>query len=392
MSTQIRIFTVIAFLLLGGQSGAHLALAPKVEVAPLFTEDDSLLVRTGAIRITRAEFSRYLARLTAFPTKYQRLQPGFDSHFQLVQSVAFHHPRNVHDYIDNVDQLNEHHPLYRFAVRQWVRGQLGVYVRLRQVLAAKPTPDADDHRTAAVLAFYEAGAKTALLEELITATRIEPSISGLKAAAERADPELLGVLANGPPVDDTLTPPEEQRRMRDRWRAFRDNVMRESGVVNHCDRFASPDGTFDAAMIESSGEVVTLADYLVIFGRPSSTMAWPSQRRGNCARMALYLSMGSVVDDLGLLPERVRQDITVSGDLYRMGKSLATAGGSESMSEVRALGRKPEVVLVRDKLLSQPLAPEPVDDGDSPYVDEDWLTSIQWKLARVLAPKHAIHM
>ncbi len=385
-----------------GPCFAHFALAPKIAIEPLpLPEPDQILFDTGSVKATRGEFSDYLQRLTAFQTKYQRLQPTFSAHFELLQSVAFYHPENVHQYIDSLAPVRERPDMYRFAVSQWIRGQLGVYARLKQLGAEADSLRQDKDDSTAVIDFYAAGSKTALLEELIVAGDMPPSIEGLAKFVARDDDQSRYLIANGPPVDTVLTPPEEQRRLKDRWRAFRRDVLNKTPAVNRCDTVNSPSDPADTVVVEVAGKEITLADYLAIFGMPETQGQWASLKRANCSRLVLFYSMAEVAQEMKLEPARIKRDIAASRQILRMAQQLAARALTDPSKAIQDLQISPErpryllqkqrLTQVKDWLLARS-ANETAAQSGKRYLDNVFITDTQWRLERVLAPKHSIHM
>lgn len=97
---RLSILALLAVLVaLPSDPSAHFALAPKILVAPLDFEDpDAWVIESGRLSASRADFSAYLKRITAFDTKYDRIQPSFYHHFSLIRGIALQHPENVHSY------------------------------------------------------------------------------------------------------------------------------------------------------------------------------------------------------------------------------------------------------------------------------------------------------
>ena len=81
----------------------HFSVAPKLEVGPADLEGaESVFLTLGETTASRGDFHRYLQRITAFDTKYDRMQPTFWLHLELVRSIALLHPRNVHSIVDDL--------------------------------------------------------------------------------------------------------------------------------------------------------------------------------------------------------------------------------------------------------------------------------------------------
>ena len=103
---------------------AHFALAPKILVAPLDFEDpDARVIESGRLSASRADFSAYLKRITAFDTKHDRIQPSFYHHFSLIRGIALQHPENVHSYIDRLEGVRGRPELVKLATAFWFEKQ-----------------------------------------------------------------------------------------------------------------------------------------------------------------------------------------------------------------------------------------------------------------------------
>lgn len=382
-------------------SEAHFSLAPKITVAPLpLPEPETPLMHLGEIRISRGDFSDYLDRLTTFETKYQRLQPSFSSHFNLVRGVVFFHPDNVHQYIDTIASLDGDPRMGDLLARQWIKGQLGLYRRLRGLLhraregGLERAPD-----VMATLAFYSAGVKTSLLEELIVLGDMEPSVQGLRSFVADPSRNAERLMARGIESDGELTPPEEQRRLRDRWRRFRQDLLQATPAVDRCDAIESPSASPETPLVELGQRRITLADYLAVFGAPRDARRWIGQRRGNCARLFLFYAMADLVDALDILPARLERDIRVSSAIFLMGVQLSREARAALTTEedsrltdleiTQRLMQHPRVIQVKDWLLTQQDLSIQASDR---FLDRAFIDQTEWRLERILAPKHAIHL
>lgn len=385
-----------------GSAEAHFSLAPKIAIEPLpLPQPETTLFRSGAISASRGEFSDYLQRLIAFDTKYQRLQPNFSAHFNLLRGVAFFHPDNVHRYIDTTVAVRANPAMYQFAVKQWIKGQIGVYARLTELFQRAKQGKLDrSPEVAATLEFYAAGAKTALLEELIVLGDMDPSVAGMRAFVGSKGPQALGLIDRGIEGDTELTPPEEQRRLKDRWRRFRHDLLQSTRPVNRCESVTTFSEPGESLMIELGRHRITFAQYRALFGLPASEKYWAGQKRGNCSRMILFYAMADFADELGILPARLQKDIRISSEIYLMGVQLAGEASMDltdrdgsaplSLAVARELMQHPKVIEVKDWLLAKRAPAQ--DGGADRFLDQELIESTEWSLERTLAPKHSIHM
>jgi hypothetical protein len=224
-------FTV--FLITPFSLEAHFTMAPKIEILPKTVEQpNTLFIRQGDSQASRGDYLDYLQRMTTFDTKYQKVQTNFASHFDLLQGVAFFHPDNVHKYIDSIAVAQENKPIYEIAVKVWVRHQAEIFARLLplrdQALRAEI---AEDPGIKPVLELYTAGAKTALLEELILLGDMEPNQAGITRYVKDKPGDYQQILHKGVTLDTEITPPVEQRRLKKRWSGFRKDVIKHTHIV-----------------------------------------------------------------------------------------------------------------------------------------------------------------
>jgi|GEM_PF-5943729 len=295
-----------------GLTEAHFSLAPKIAIEPLTVpQPDTTLFKFGEVTASRGQFTDYLERLTVFETKYQRVQPNFSAHFNLVQGVAFFHPENVNNYIDGIEAVRDNPELYNFSVAQWIKGQVGVYAQMIR-LSDHALRGAQEHtpEVKAVLDFCAAGVKTALLEELVVLGEMKPSVDAVKRAIQRGDKEVMRLIREGPLPDTALTSPDEQRRLKKRWREFRKDLLESTARTNYCESIKTFSEPPDTIVVEVGERKINLGEYLAIFGIPANEKQWTGQKRGSCSRMILFYAMADLVDSLGIMPPRLKPPLS----------------------------------------------------------------------------------
>jgi hypothetical protein len=357
-----------------------------------------LFLRHGATRASRSDFAGYLTRLTAFDTKYDRVQPSFYAHFSLARGIALFYPDNVHKYIDRVSLVADDAALHALAVRSWFRGQAEMFARLEYFhRRALENGLGEDPALRAVMDLYEAGSKTEFLEELLVLGSMPPSVSGLKDFVANLPPGERGQLSTGIENDTELTPQEEQAAMKRRWIDFRTDLIATTALESRCETVTSADTPGETLMLQVNERRITLADYLAVFGRMGDRR-FNATKRANCNRLALYYAAADLVDVLGIEPQRVRDKVRVSRALLltaaqiarELGPALAeTKGGPARVAFVRDLQAYPMVVRVKERVIERTQGP--VIEDEACFIDRDFIGSVAWSLKRSLAPKHSIH-
>jgi hypothetical protein len=377
---------------------AHFALAPKIEVAPThFPQPDTPFLRLETIRASRADFARYLERLTAFDTKYDRVQPSLYLHFSLARGIALFHPDNLHTYVDHINEVKTNGPLFRLAVRTWFEGQAEMFARLehfrRQALKAGLDREP---RIRAVMELYTAAPKTEFLEELVVLGAWEPSVQGLRGVVETIPADARGEIATGIENDTELTPAAEQSRMERRWIEFRRDLLGQARIEGHCDGVstAADPGT---VLLEVNGRQLTLADYLAVLGQAGEARSM-TVKKAHCRRLTLSYAAADLVDTLGIAPHRVAAKVAASRRLVLAAAQIVrelgprldpSAAAPTDVTHLRRLQAYPEVVVVKDLVIE--VTQDRLIDNEALFLDREFVRSRDWRLQRSLAPKHSIH-
>jgi hypothetical protein len=208
------------------------------------------------------------------------------------------------------------------------------------------------------------------------------------------------LIEQGSEGDTELIPPDEQRRLKDRWRRFRRDVLQSRQAINRCEEVSSLSTSGETLMVEIGSHRIDFFQYRAIFGVPTDERFWGGQKRVNCSRLILFYAMADLVDELGILPSRLQKDIRVSGEIYLMGRQLAAEAGADLMEKkdhtqtglaiARELMQYPRIVEVKDWLLARKHG---ADEKDADrLLDQGLIEGTEWHLRRTLAPKHSIHM
>jgi hypothetical protein len=391
----------VLFLVGSLTAEAHFTLAPKIEIMPKAVEQpDALFIRYGDIEASRGDFLEYLQRLTAFDTKYQKVQANFSTHFDLLRGVAFYHPENVHQYIDSIKIAKSNKALHAFAIKAWFSHQADIFTRLLPIReAAKRSQLIKSPQIQPVLDLYVAGAKTALLEELIILGDMQPSVAGITRFVNEKSDGFQELLNKGVEVDTEVTPAEEQRRLKKRWSDFRKDVLKHTQQVRYDHEVKSPDMPHDTLIAEVNAHKLDWGDYLAVYGLPPTNNRWVGLKKSNVSRLILFYAMADLADHLGLAPERIQRDIRISTNIYLMGAELARQAAPRlldkpdkklSLKDVSDIMQYPKVVEVKDWLLSRKQEKEP--NEVEVFIKKEFLGETDWSLKRVLAPKHSIHL
>lgn len=397
----IIFFIVVAGLLWLSDASAHFALAPKLDIQPAELESpQAVLMKVGNITATRGEFSDYLQRITAFDTRYDRIQPNFYSYFSLVRGVALFYPDNVHTYIDKIALVKEQPPFYKLAVTSWFEKQAEMFTRiLYYKRRAAETKLINSDAIKAVTEFYAASAKTAFIEELVVLGSMPPTLQGLNNFISKLSPEQRRKLETGVANDTELTPPDEQQKMRQRWITFRRDVLRNTTQRSHCDTIQSLSTPQDTVLVSINQHKISMGDFFAIFGKPQNDKQWNAVKRVNCSRLALFYAMGDLAEKLTIVPERVRKKIDISQQLYLAGVQMAkelgplvikNQGSANDLRLVQELMAFPQVVDLQKHVIqaTNQLAAK----HDLSFLDKEYLAGVPWRLERKLAPQHSIHL
>jgi hypothetical protein len=380
---------------------AHFTLAPKIEILPKAAQKpDALFIKLGDKQATRGDYLNYLQRLTAFNTKYQKVQTNFSSHFDLLRGVVFYHPENVHKYIDNIDLAKANEAIYQLAVKAWFRHQAEIFARLLPLRdSAKGSKLAQRPHIKPVLDLYAAGAKTALLEELIILGDMAPSVAGIKNYIQQKPDGFQPILEKGVELDTEIIPPEEQRRLKKRWSDFRKDVIAHTELVRHNELLQDDKASDSAIVAQVNAHSISLGDLNAVYGEPPKGRRWLGIRKANLSRMILYYAMADLAESLGLAPERLHKDIALSAELYLMGVQLAQQAAPAllakdasalSLEDTRQIMQYPKVIEVKDWLLSQSMNNRQIKTEI--FIEPEFISETDWSLKRILAPKHSIHL
>ena len=396
LSLILLLLTIIFYSPL---ASAHFSLAPKIEVAPLQLESpEKELVHVAQFSASRVAFTDYLQRITAFDTKYDRVQSAFFSHFEIIRGIAFFHPDNVHKIIDTIAQSKNKSVIHQLEVTDWFKKQAEIFSRIFYYSnKAKESGQIKRPEVQAVLDFYAAGAKTEFLEELIVFGSMSPTLSALNSFVENIVDDKRNEIKTGIENDIEITPMDEQKLMKKRWADFRHQAMEKTNAKQQCDHIFSPDLPHDKAIIKVNDHSITLGAYLAIFGKPRLERQWNVVSKLNCNQLVLFYTMADLVDQLGIAPHHVNKKINVSADLYlaatqivqELGPLLvSTTQSTNNQSIVQQLMVYPEVVKLKDQLLKT--TEHELSKGDI-FIDDNFLASIPWTLKRSMSPKHSIH-
>lgn len=375
-------------------------MAPKIELGPTdFADPGKKFLGVGELQANRADFGDYLRRLTAFDTKYDRVQPGFYAYFSLARGIALFHPDNVHKYIDNINLVKNNQPLARLAVRAWFEGQAEMFSRLEHYRRkAELAGVGEEAAFRAIMALYAAASKVEYLEELVVLGAMEPSVRGLKDFLATVQASDRNRIPTGIEEDAGLTPPEEQSRMKRRWIEFRRDLLRQARIEHPCADHTPASVDPESVLLKVNAHEITLADYLALFGRtgdPRSNVV----EKANCTRATLFYAAADFADREGIVPDRVFSKIDASRKLVLaavqisrdLGPKLAKEeeGASRGVAYVRGLQAYPQVVRVKDLVLEATQGS--VVDNGTLFLDRQFVRSVPWHLDRSLAPQHSIH-
>lgn len=370
-------------------SVAHFALAPKLTVGPVdYDEPEAVLVRVGKLTASRGDFGTYLRRLTAFDTKYDRVQPSLSAHFGLVRALALFHPRDVHAYLAHVEEIQGDEEIRDLALRTWFLRQAEMFGYIEAFASrAQDQGVHEEAATRAVIDLYTAGAKAEFLEELIVLGSMDPTVEGLRDFLHRLSPAARADPPTRIEQDQALSSPGEQRRMRSRWITFRRDAIKTATISDNCG--ADLDAASTAPLLEINQHRMTHRDYSAIFGSESRAAG---AVKANCRRAALFWAVADIGDALGMDPPRVQEKVRTTQRLFLAAKQLLRelelrppGTSSRDLAWVRKLQSYPQILETKASLLSS--AP-----GDTAEIDRTFISSVTWQLKRALAPKHSIHL
>lgn len=377
---------------------AHFALAPKIEIAPpVFEQPEKVLIRFDQYSINRVEFADYLQRVSAFDTKYDRVQSSFFSHFEVIRGIAFFHPENVHKYIDRMSSSNNQVAVKPASLTTWFTQQAEVFARIKYFSEKGKKTQLENHDSQAVMNFYAAAAKTEFLEELVVLGSMTPNASGLKKYVASFPNNERSHIPTGIVNDTEITPLDEQKKMKKRWADFRHQILQDNLGKNYCKQVISSDSSKDAVFVKVNQHTVSLADYLAIFGTPRLERQWNAVTKMNCNRMVLFYAMADLADQLGIVPERVSTKIRVSQQLFLAAKQIVkelgpTLVNKEESNNYQTMLQKlmvyPEVVKLKERLLMEN---QGLFSSGSWWIDDQFFADVPWRLKRTMAPKHSIH-
>ncbi|MEO1229694.1 MAG: hypothetical protein AAFZ18_12360 [Myxococcota bacterium] len=368
---------------------AHFAFAPKLTITPVvYDKPETVLVRVGKLTASRADFGAYIRRLTAFDTKYDRVQPSLSAHFGLVRALALFHPQDVHAYLARVEEIRGDEEIRGLALSTWFLRQAEMFGYIEAFAErARARGVQEEAATRAVIDLYTAGAKAEFLEELVVLGEMDPTVGGVRdfltslPSSVRADPPTRIE------QDQSLSSPEEQRRMRSRWIAFRRDAIKTATISDNCG--GDLDEVSMTPLLQVNEHRMRADDYAAIFGAGS-------HRRGpvkaNCRRVALFWALADVSDALGIGPRRVQEKVRTTHRLFLAAKQLVRelelrrkAGTKSDLGRVRELQSYPRILETKASLLS-------FVETAAADIDRSFISSVPWQLGRVLAPKHSIHL
>lgn len=400
MASRWWVLWLLGTMLLPASSSAHFALAPKIEVEPQRLEmPQKILLRLGDVQATRSDFSDYLERITAFDTKYDRVQPNFFAHFELIRGLALFHPVNVHKYIDKLALVKNRPDFHQYAVAAWFLEQAEIFARILYYHErAMDAGMAQEPAVKAVLDFYDAGTQTAFLEQLVVLGPMPPTLKGMTDFVQKIPYADRDQIDTGAAADTELTPPSEQQRLKQRWSTFRRDVITHTPHRRRCQTIESLAVPEHTVLVEVGGRKITLADFKAIFGAPRDDDQWNALKTVNCGRLVLFYAMADLSEQLGIVQKRGQKHRETSHKLYHAAKQIAQeigpavaavpSPGTDDMTLVRELMQYPQVVRAKDTLIDKTKG---LGEGDTYFVDAEYIKNVEWRLQRSLAPKHSIH-
>ena len=184
------------------------------------------------------------------PTR-ARISPSRRRSWSRRSTSRTQHPENVHSYIDRLKGVRGRPELVKLATAFWFEKQAEVFGGLLRVhAAAESRGRRQDPKVRAVLDLYTESLKVAFLEELIVLGEMAPSAAGLRSYVAGIPAERRRRIDTGAADDSELTPPEEQRRMKQRWVAFRRDVLAAAEQANRCHEVTSLDLPEETVLVE----------------------------------------------------------------------------------------------------------------------------------------------
>ena len=246
---------------------------------------------------------------------------------------------------------------------------------------------------------YAAGAKTVLLEELIVLGEMEPSVAGPTRYIEKDPAALQRLLGKGLELDAEATPTEEQRRLKKRCSDFRRDVLKHTPQRRYDEWLEKPQAPLDTRIAQVNQHHISLGEYRAVYGAASERRPFQGVSKASISRLILFYAMADLADRHELVPQRVRKDIRLCGELFLIAVGLARQAVSHLLGQdvdrldlkaVHRLMQYPKVVEVKDWLLAHKAHEGTVDS--QVVIKEEFITETAWSLQRVLAPKHSIHL
>ena len=370
---------------------AHFSVAPKIkayftkEVAP-----EKPFIKEAPL--TRGEFLNYLDRLTAFDTKYDRVQPKFYAHFNLIRGVALAYPENVHDYIDTLTLLKTNTQVYQNGVKSWFSHQAELFSLLTDLyLKAEKLKLQESHEYQVISRFYSGGVKAAFLEELVVLGNMPATQEGLIAhinalpSAQRQSPN------TGIAQDTELTPIAEQTRMKKRWVAFRKDLLKNQNIQRYYKDVKQSSLAPSTLLAKIGNRSITLGDFNHQYGKLEDNR-FASQKKANIERLIFYVAASNLFDSLGFSISKVNKNLLVTHRLILMAMQLSkdafgtvkgVRGAPGDLAYVRDLQAYPKILEVKDWISASIVTHQ---------LDDNFFDPSLWVLERTLEPQHSVHL
>ena len=371
----------------------HFSIATKLEVRPVVvTQPDRALISLDGARVTRGEFAAYLQRLVALDTKNDRTQPAFYAALTLWRRVALTQPIGADAYLRSRDELP---PATRPDVTAaWFR----IQAQLIADVFAGQSPEwldamGDSKPLADLLNYYRAARRLDYLEQFVVSSDVEAVPAAIAAAiARRVKAGEPVVDANWlREIDDTLSTPEEQMRMRKRWRTFSRAVVTATPSKKHCDQIDYDALGQPLTLATINAHVLDVATYPALFGNVRDPSHWRSTATLNCSRYVRSLALSDWAALSGIEPPDLERDVLGA----RLVVLLATALAQQVSPAPSPAG---DVALATSVLRAPELESwfaawnEERGTRSAASVDTRFIQSVNWVLERIDAPLHSIHM